>query len=365
MTHGARGRTVLRRLLPPGTGRRAETKPQLPRLDGHTRSTRSTTTVNVDPAQSVKDIEAGTADVTGDSRPTRPRPRASTPATAPTAPPPAPATNATSPTRHSVSRYLALNTSRPLFKNANLRRAVNYALNRQAITQAAGQIRARPRPADRPVPAAGHARLPRHPRLPEHPRPRPRQTTRPRPRRHTPSSTPAPCPFCHQLAQLVKAELAPIGISVETKYFQPGSQRAVTATRGAPFDIACAAATPRTTPTPPTSSPSSSTAARSTPPTTSTSATSTTRPTTQTRRRGQTHRHPRYRAYQALDAYLTRTAAPGVPLFDGTDPNFFSARIAADCKIHQPDLRSRPRRALPQIASPASANTNNSRTAKR
>ena len=44
----------------------------------------------------------------------------------------------------------------------------------------------------------------------------------------------------------------------------------------------------------------------------------------------------RYRAYQALDAYLTRTAAPAAPLLNATFQNFFSTRTAANCRIHQP-----------------------------
>ena len=59
----------------------------------------------------------------------------------------------------------------------------------------------------------------------------------------------------------------------------------------------------------------------------------------------------RYRAYQALDAYLTRTAAPAVPLWTETEQDFYSARIGPALQDRPTRLRRRLRRTLPQTQS--------------
>ena len=97
--HGARGRTVLRRLLHPRAGRGAETKPQLPRgAAAHARRDRLQRERRQGAERARRSRPARPT-----SRPTSPptRSRASPPATAPAAPPPAPATNAISSTRRS------------------------------------------------------------------------------------------------------------------------------------------------------------------------------------------------------------------------------------------------------------------------
>jgi ABC-type transport system substrate-binding protein len=101
--------------------------------------------VGIGMAQSVKEIEAGTADFAVGGLP--PDQVASLAARYGPGSPAARAGDQ----RHFVNRslsifYLALNTSHPLFKDANLRKAVNYALDRRAIAQAAqgGGIPAQP-----------------------------------------------------------------------------------------------------------------------------------------------------------------------------------------------------------------------------
>ena len=60
-------------------------------------------------------------------------------------------------------RYLALNTSRPLFSNLKLRQAVQYAINRPALLAQRGAFAGQP---DRPVPPAGSPGLRRREHLP-------------------------------------------------------------------------------------------------------------------------------------------------------------------------------------------------------
>ena len=70
-------------------------------------------------------------------------------------------------TRGSCVCYLPLNTERPLFADANMRKAVNFALDRIGTATWRARTRTtptRPVPARRACPATGHRRLPRPPR---------------------------------------------------------------------------------------------------------------------------------------------------------------------------------------------------------
>ena len=289
--------------------------------------------LNVDPAQSVKEIEAGTADVTGAS---------STPAEA-----------ASLNARYGPHSAAARAGDQRYFTTPGARNHLAIPEHEPAAVQErepppGSQLRSQPpadrtdrranvcpaQPADRPVPAAGNARLPRHPRLPEHPRPRTRQTTRPGPRRQS---------------RLLRLRLP---VRPSTRATRQGRARTDRDHRRAqilqqpvrgrgharrPVRHRLRAATARTTPTHPTSSPSSSTAARSRPPTTSTRATSTTRPTT-----ADSTPQPNSAAPNATapTRHSTPTSpAPRHPPYpSSTEPsrNFFSARIAPNCRIHQP-----------------------------
>ncbi len=289
--------------------------------------------LNVDPARSVKDIETGTSDVTDSS--IYPAESASLDARYGPHSTAARAGDQRYFTGSSVGViWLALNTSRPLFKNANLRRAVNYALNRRLIAQAAGQ-NAWPgpsRPTDQYLPPAipGYHAIHAYPNTPN--------LARAKQLAHGHGGKAVfyncGCPFAHQLAQLVKAELAPIGITVETKYFNfPFTAEG---TRGAPFDIGFGAYSADYP------DPSDFLAllfdGRTIHATNNLDWSYFNDPAYNRRldAAAKLSGTRRYRAYQALDAYLTRTAAPGVPLFNGTLPQLFSARIAANCRIQQP-----------------------------
>ena len=100
---------------------------------------------------------------------------------------------------------------------AAMRRAVNYALDRRALARVTG------RPADRPDDAAGLARLPRRDDLPAR-RPRPRH--RPAPRGRRPAARRAlhvqRRPFCLEQAEIVRQNLAAIGIDLDVRRFSFG-----------------------------------------------------------------------------------------------------------------------------------------------
>ena len=135
--------------------------------------------VGIGPAQSVKEVEAGTADFWVNDRPSfgllvRLAARYG---------PGSPAARAGHQQYFVRSALgienLSLNTSRPLFADADLRKAVNYALDRRAIAQVYGSSA---KPTDSVSPA-GHPRLPRHSHLPAHTRSGQGETSRPWPRR--------------------------------------------------------------------------------------------------------------------------------------------------------------------------------------
>ena len=73
--------------------------------------------------------------------------------------------------------YIVLNAHRPLFRNVRLRQAVNYAIDRRALTRIGDRVE-RTRTTDRPIPATRHARLQECPHLPVHTQPLRREAPR-------------------------------------------------------------------------------------------------------------------------------------------------------------------------------------------
>ena len=99
-----------------------------------------------------------------------------------------------------------------------LRQAVNYAIDRRALARLGDAFQPLPEQPDRPLPAAGNARLPRRTRLPDHTRPR--QSARALAARRSGRTAvlytcnASPCP---EQAQIVKNDLAAIGLHVQVK----------------------------------------------------------------------------------------------------------------------------------------------------
>jgi len=130
--------------------------------------------------------------------------------------------------------FLVLNARRPLFANVQLRRAVNYVVDRRAL--APNDAFARGQPADHYLPPAMPGFLPAHvyplaPDLTEA-----RRLAR-GPRRTAVLYT---CDLlsCRQLGQIVKANLSKIGIDVSVEEFPVSALLARLVRSDEPFDIA-------------------------------------------------------------------------------------------------------------------------------
>jgi peptide/nickel transport system substrate-binding protein len=135
-------------------------------------------------------------------------------------------------------RGLALNTSRPLFRNnPRLRRAVNFAVNRRAFRAAAGGVRAS-RLIDQYLPTSmpGFVREPIYPQRPNVAK------ARALARGHTRSGKAVlyqpNIPAVLAQAQVLKDNLAAIGIVLEIKALTPSAIASRLSHRGEPWDIA-------------------------------------------------------------------------------------------------------------------------------
>ena len=225
---------------------------------------------------------------------------------------------------------LDLNTSRPLFANVDLRKAVNYALDRRAIARAY-------RPLATPTDQYLQPAIPGFRDAHVYPLTRKLTEARRLARGHSGHAVLYACaePACREVAQLIRSELAPIGINVEIKtmpsYYTIFNR---TGFRGEPFDMALDVWYP-VYPDPsdvlnylfdgrsiravannnhsyfddPVYNRKLAAAAQLTGP-------------------------RRYAAYRALEADLLRNAAPSTPLFNWKEAEFFSARVG--CQVFQP-----------------------------
>ena len=126
--------------------------------------------------------------------------------------------------------YLALNTNRPLFANADLRKAVNYALDRRAIAGPSGQ------PTDQylapGVPGFRDTHV--YPLTPD--LAQAKRLARGHGGRAVLYAGVEAGP--RQIAQLIKAELASIGLDVQIKSFPSFAIDHIAGMRGKPFDMA-------------------------------------------------------------------------------------------------------------------------------
>ena len=133
----------------------------------------------------------------------------------------------------------ALNTHRPLFADARLRRAVSYAINRAELARLGDEytpLLPEP-PTDHYLPPGvpGYRNVQHYPFSPD--LAKARQLANGRARRTAVLYTCNISP-CDQQAQIVKINLAKIGIQVDVKAFTDSTLYTKTATPGEPFDIA-------------------------------------------------------------------------------------------------------------------------------
>jgi YVTN family beta-propeller protein len=132
----------------------------------------------------------------------------------------------------------ALNTHRPLFADPRLRRAANYAIDRARLARLGDEYAPLPEPpTDHYLPPGlpGYAKLHIYPFSPDVAKARRLAAGRARTTAVLYTCNIAPC---DQQAQIVKTDLAAIGIRLTVKAFTDGTLYAKTATPGEPFDIA-------------------------------------------------------------------------------------------------------------------------------
>ena len=133
--------------------------------------------------------------------------------------------------------YLALNTSRPLFSDVHLRKAVNYAIDRRALARH-GNLGTGPFPAiltdhylPPAMPGASSAAL------------FPPSGDLQRARRLAPNAHGTAVlytcnfTFCRQQARVIRANLGALGLAVDVKEFPPNVLFEKTGRRGEPYDI--------------------------------------------------------------------------------------------------------------------------------
>lgn len=134
--------------------------------------------------------------------------------------------------------FLALNTTRPLFAQQRLRRAVNYAIDRNALAGHGSDFSSLPEtPTDLYIPPGiqGYSTTRVYPLRPD--LPNARRLVRGRHHRTAVLYTCNLSP-CAQHAQIIKNDLAAIGIHVTVEEFSTGVLYAKIARPGEPFDIA-------------------------------------------------------------------------------------------------------------------------------
>jgi YVTN family beta-propeller protein len=136
--------------------------------------------------------------------------------------------------------YLYLNTHRPLFSDVRLRQAVNYAIDRRALAQlGTGTLALPERPTDHYLPPGmpGSTSARTYPLTPD----LPKANSLAKGRGRTAVLYTCENPICAQQAQIVKNDLAAIGLQVKVKEFPIVTLQTVTARPREPFDLAAGA----------------------------------------------------------------------------------------------------------------------------
>jgi ABC-type oligopeptide transport system substrate-binding subunit len=131
--------------------------------------------------------------------------------------------------------YLALNTSRPLFKDVKLRQAVNYAIDRIALLRQSGAFAGEPTDQYLPPTINGYQNEEIYPFQPDVAKAKELAGTGSHGTAMLYTCNSPPCP---ERAQIVQANLEEIGIDVQIKQFDRSIQFQKEGVRGEPFDIA-------------------------------------------------------------------------------------------------------------------------------
>jgi YVTN family beta-propeller protein len=292
-------------------------------------------TIGVAPALSVAEVEAGKSDYIADGW-LPPDPKAEARLAARYGPASAAARNGkqryfVSPTQ--ALAFLNLNTSRPLFSDARLRRAVNYAIDRRALARP-GSLVSGPFPSiptDQYLPPTfpGANRTALYPLSGDL-----RTARRLAPHAHgTAVLYTCNLPFCRLDAQIIRSSLGRLGLGVDIREFPKDELFERASRKGAPFDILDSHWFPDYAD-----------------PSDYLNVLLDQRITARGNLNGSYYTDAglarefarintlsskaRYRAYSALSVKLARDAAPWVAYAVGTSRDFFSARMG--CQIFQP-----------------------------
>jgi ABC-type transport system substrate-binding protein len=133
-------------------------------------------------------------------------------------------------------RYLALNTTRPLFQNVNLRKAVNYAIDRRALLIQRGAYAGVPWSHYLPGGVPGSpSRQPYPLNAPNVTKAKSLAGSSSHGKAVMYTCNQPPCP---QQAAIVQSNLKQIGIDVDVQQFERAVQFSKEGTKGEPFDIA-------------------------------------------------------------------------------------------------------------------------------
>jgi CSLREA domain-containing protein len=188
-----------------------------------------------DAAAALARVESGAADYTASGVPVAERGRLGT-AFGPASPAAAAGAQRYFENPSALLRNLALNTERTLFADARVRRAVNIAVNREALAAIQGDT-----PSDQYIPP-GVAGFVDHDLYPLDPGAE--DVARARALVEAAGAVGAlakmytcASPACVQVAATVQSNLAAIGITVSVEQFSRATQIAKTQTRGEPFDL--------------------------------------------------------------------------------------------------------------------------------
>lgn len=134
-----------------------------------------------------------------------------------------------------IFQYLGLNTSRPLFSDVNVRKAVQFAIDRRALVNASGKFAGEPTDQYLPFSLAAYEDADIYPLDgPDVAKAKELMGGKTGKAVMYTCNT-APCP---ERAQIVQSNLKAIGIDVEIKQFPRNVQFAKEGNRGEPFDIA-------------------------------------------------------------------------------------------------------------------------------
>jgi YVTN family beta-propeller protein len=292
-------------------------------------------TIGVAPSRSVADVEAGRSDYIAEGD-LPPDPDAEAKLAARYGPASAAARNGKQ--RYFVNPTLALaflnlNTSRPLFSDVRLRKAVNYAIDRRALARQGGFVSgpfpALPSDQYLPPTVPGASRTALYPPASDL-----RTARRLAPEAHgTAVLYTCNLPFCRRHAQIIRSNLGGLGLNVDVREFPKNELHERAARKGEPFDILDSWWFPDY------ADPADflnvlldqRIRARGN---LNESYYTNARLARELARISTLSSEARYRAYSALSVELARDAAPWVAYAVGTNRDFFSARMG--CRTFQP-----------------------------